>query len=276
MRIMHEIGIRQGRLSPAIDGRMPQFPWQSWKDEFVRARRCGFTAIEWLFAAHDYEQNPIWMDSEHDEILRHGADTGVCVRSLCADYFIVHPLFRVSDDARRHSVRVLNGLIVASARVGIEVVVVPVLEASEIRTAGERAQLLDSLSQPLALAAAHGVRLALETELPGLECRALVERHHPTLGACYDTGNAAARGHGVAADVRALAPYLCGVHIKDRKRNGPSVPLGQGDADFAAFFKVAAEVGYSGPLILEAPVGEDPVSTAMAHLAFLKAYDLDR
>lgn len=273
---MYEIGIRQGRLSPAIDGRIAQFPWQSWKDEFVRARRCGFAAIEWLFADHDYEQNPIWIDSEHDEILRQSADTGIRIRSLCADYFIAHPLFGVSDRTRRHCVNVLNRLVVASARLGIEVVIVPVLEASEVRTAGERAQLLDSLREPLALAAARGVRLALETELPGLEWRAFVERHHPTLGACYDTGNAAARGYDVAGDVRALAPYLCGVHIKDRKRNGPSVPLGQGDADFAAFFKVAAEVGYSGPLIVEAPVGEDPVRTAMAHVTFLKAHDLDR
>ena len=273
---MREIGIRQGRLSPATGGRGHQFPWQSWKDEFVQARRCGFASIEWLFAADDYQQNPIWMDSEHDEILRQSVDTGIRVRSLCADYFVVHPLLRVSDQARRHNVAVLNRLVVASARVGIEIVVVPALEAAEIRTAGERAELIDALSEPLALAAAHGVRLALETELPGPEYRALVERHHPTLGACYDTGNAAARGYDVAADVRALAPYLCGIHITDRKRNGPSVPLGQGDADFPAFFRVAAEVGYTGPLIVEAPVGEEPVSTAMAHLAFLKTRDFDK
>ena len=268
---MREIGIRQGRLSPAVSGRNQYFPWHSWKDEFARARTCGFETVEWLFAAHDYEHNPVWSEAGQDEILEQAAATGVQVRCLCADYFMVHPFFRVSEDARRQSVAVLNRLVVSGARVGVRVIVVPALEASDIRTVAETTQLLDSLNEPLALAAAHGVRLGLETELPGPEYRALVERrHHPALGVCYDTGNAAARGYDVAADVRTLGPYLCEVHIKDRKRNGPSVPLGQGDADFGTFFRAASEAGYRGPLILEAPAGDEPVSVAAAHLAFLK------
>ena len=270
---MREIGIRQGRLSPAVAGETQHFPWRSWKDEFARARTLGFETIEWLFGAHDYEHNPLWIDAGPDEILGQIADTGTEVRTLCADYFIVHPFFRVSEDERRQSVNVLNRLVVASARVGVRILVVPALEASEIQTAAEMAQLLDSLNEPLALAAAHGVRLGLETELPGPEYRALVEQsRHPALGVCYDTGNAAARGYDVAADVRLLGPYLCEVHIKDRKRNGPSVQLGHGDADFGTFFRVASEIGYQGPLILEAPVGDEPVSMAAAHLAFLRRH----
>lgn len=268
---MNEIGIRQGRLSRAVAGRARHFPWHSWKAEFARARACGFNTVDWLFAAHDYEHNPIWTDAGQEAILTQIADTGILVGSLCADYFMVHPFLRVSEGGRRQSITVLNRLVVVGARVGIRIVVVPALEASEIRTVAEMAQLLDSLNEPLNLAEAHGVRLALETDLSGLEYRALFERrHHPALGVCYDTGNAAARGHAVGVDVRTLGPYLYLVHIKDRKQNGPSVPLGEGDADFGTFFKVAAEVGYRGPLILEAAVGDEPVSMAMAHLAFVK------
>jgi sugar phosphate isomerase/epimerase len=67
-----------------------------------------------------------------------------------------------------------------------------------------------------------------------------------------------------------LGPHLCEVHLKDRTRDGLSVRLGQGDADFGAFFNASAEVGYQGPLIVEAPVDEEPITAAMADLAFLK------
>lgn len=268
---MNSIGIRQGRLSPAGTGPIQRFPWRSWKDEFAHARRCGFGSIEWLFAADDYERNPIWTDDGREDILTQIADTGIRVDSVCADYFMAHPFFRVPEEARRQSVAVLNRLVVLGARVGIRIVVVPVLEASEVRTVTEIDQLLHSLTEPLALAATYGIRLGLETELPGPEYLALVEQcPHPALGVCYDTGNAAAKGYDVAADVRTLAPHLCEVHVKDRTRGGPSVRLGQGDADFEAFLRASAEVGYQGPLIVEAPVGDEPIATALADLAFLK------
>ena len=269
---MREIGIRQGRLSPAPAGRTQHFPSRSWKDEFVRARTCGFETVEWLFAAHDYEHNPIWVDAGQDEIREQIAGTGIQVRSLCADYFMAHPFFRVSEDARRQSVAVLNRLIVVSARVGVRIIVAAGARGERIRTPAEMAQLLESLNEPLAVAAAHGVRLGLETELPGPEFRALVERRrHPALGVCYDTGNAAAKGYDVAADVRVLAPYLCEVHIKDRKRNGPSVRLGQGDADFADILQSRLRSGLHGRPDPGNARRRRTGRTAAAQLAFLES-----
>ena len=238
---MREIGIRQGRLSPSAAGSIPGFPWESWKDEFALARRCGFDTIEWLFAAADYERNPIWTTRGHEEIVARIVDTGVRIGSICADFFMTHRFFRVPDEERSESVRILERLVVLASRFDIGIVIVPVLEASEIRQVAEAELLFDSLSHPLKLARTEDVRLAIETDLPAAELRWLIDqRQHEALGVCYDTGNAAHRGSDVAVDVRALAPYLCEVHIKDRKRNGPSVALRQGVADFPAFFRAAA------------------------------------
>ena len=268
---MTEIGIRQGRLSPAAAGAVPSFPWASWKDEFTRARACGFDTIEWLFADEGHERNPLWTAEGRKEISARIGDTGVRVRSVCADVFMPRPFFRVPDEERRGSVRILERLLLQASSIGIGIVIVPVLEGSAIRRADEAELLFDSLSQPLDLARNEGVRLALETDLPAPALRRLIERRrHDALGVCYDTGNAASEGRDPAAEMRALAPFLCEIHIKDRKRHGPSVPLGEGDVDFRSVFSASADVGYEGPLILEIPATRSPETAARASLAFLK------
>lgn len=261
----------QGRLSPPVLGRLQAFPWSSWEEEFTRARECGFDIIEWLFEAERYEQNPIWTESGLNRIRKRIAATGVQVRTLCADYFMAHPFFRVSEHERAQSVAVLTSLITRAATVGVRTILVPVLEASEIRTDAEKVELLSSLSEPLSLAADHGIRLGLETELLADEYRDLIEQgNHAALGVYYDTGNAAAIGYDVITDLVTLNPFLCGVHIKDRRRGGPNVPLGQGDVDFMNVFRVLAKVGYSGPIVLETASGADFLSIASRHLKFVK------
>ncbi|MBM3777715.1 MAG: sugar phosphate isomerase/epimerase [Acidimicrobiia bacterium] len=255
---MNEIGIMQGRLSPPVAGRVQAFPWSSWEDEFTRARECGFDTIEWLFEEPRAVDNPLWSAPGRDRIRRRVADSGVSVRSVCADYFMTHPFFRVPDHERTRSVDVLETLIGHARSLGIRTILVPVLEGCEIRAAQEAIDLLKALRRPLGIAHDAAVTIALETELPSSEYRALVEdAGSPALGIYYDVGNAAAKGYDPVADLRALGPWLRGVHVKDRPRGGASVPLGQGDVDFAAFFSELAAVGYGGPLVVQAATGAD-------------------
>lgn len=270
---MNEIGILQGRLSPPVPGRVQAFPWSSWEAEFEHARACGFDAIEWLFEEPRAEDNPLWSALGRERIRRLSADTGIALRSVCADYFMAHPFFRAPADECARSVEVLQTLIRHAAGVGIRTILVPVLETCEIRTPQEKDALLAALRQPLALAGAEGVTIALETELPAGDYCALVEESaHPALGIYYDAGNAAAKGYDLAADVRALAPWLRGVHIKDRKRGGSSVPLGEGDADFRALFGALAGIGYDRPVVLQAASGNDYLGLARGYARFVREH----
>lgn len=270
---MNELGIMQGRLSPPVERRLQAFPWNSWEKEFAHARACGFDAIEWLFEAEDYEQNPLWTDAGVEKIQSLADETGVVVRSVCADYFIAQPFFRVGESERLRSVAVLNQLISRAAQLGIKVILVPILEENELQNEKEKVQLLESLRGPLELAGAHGIRLGLETELPATEYKELIEQgDHPALGVYYDVGNATARGYDPAADVRILSKHLCGIHIKDRKRNGPSVLLGQGDVNFSECFTALAEARYTGLLILQTAFGDDFLSIAKTHLSFVRQH----
>jgi len=267
------IGIVLGRLSPPVPGRLQAFPWRSWREEFSRARASGFASLEWVFDGDRHEENPIWTADGTAEIREYIADTGIRVDSVCADYFMIHPLFGVAERVRAETIQVLEQLIRQAAAIGIRTLLLPVLEGTEIRSGRDKRELLECLRRPLELARAHRLRIGLETELPAEEYRALVEEAgHPALVVYYDVGNATAQGFDVASDVRILGPHLGGVHIKDRRRGGPSVALGRGDVDFPAFFAALAEAEYGGTLVLQPATTADYLGAAATNLTFVRGH----
>jgi L-ribulose-5-phosphate 3-epimerase len=267
---MNAIGIMQGRLSHRQGQPVQSFPWMSWQEEFPLARACGFDRIEWLLTADRLDDNPIWTDEGVREIRRQITTTGVAVTSVCADCFIRRPFVGVSNDERHGNEAVLERLVARCGQIGIEVVLIPLLEGGAIRDPGEGLTVLSSLGRALAMAEASSIQLGLESDMPAPTLRKLIDDSgSPALGAYYDVGNAVSGGHDVVADVHALAPVLCGVHLKDRKRDGGSTALGDGDVDFGAFIKALNAVGYSGPLILETPAGPDPLDSARKNRAFI-------
>jgi L-ribulose-5-phosphate 3-epimerase len=270
------VGIMQGRLSPPVSFRLQAFPTGSWKKEFENARSIGLDTIEWLFEAedgrgHTYLQNPLWNEAGRIEINQAVETSRVQVRTCCADYFMPHPFFRVTEAERFESIAILLQLIENVSQIGVQSILLPVLEISEIRTKGEKELLLESLKKPLDLAAKKNISLGLETELPAEEyLELIVEAHHPALGVYYDTGNNAAQGHDITEDAGILAPHLVGVHIKDRKKGGGTVFLGQGDADFDGFLSCIKANGYEGPVILQTAFGEDYMGIALQHKKYIQ------
>lgn len=256
----------QGRLSPA--GARPQaFPIATWRQEFATARGCGFDRIEWLVTADGLDANPLI--AALDEVRECIVESGVKVTSLCADYLIERPLVRVTAAEQREGIALLDRVIAQASRIGIEVVVVPVIEGNALQSRAEGRALLDALSSSLVRAGELGVRVALESDLPAADLRSLIDTS-PALGVCHDIGNAAHHGCDSAAELRTLAALVSVIHVKDRRRGGPSVPLGDGAADFGAILNALAEINYDGPLILETPRGLDSVASATGHLAFLQ------
>ena len=60
-----------------MPGRLQAFPWSSWEQEFRQAPACGFDAIEWLFTADGYQQNPIWTEAGLERIRQQATTTGI-------------------------------------------------------------------------------------------------------------------------------------------------------------------------------------------------------
>lgn len=263
------LGIMQGRLSPARE-RPQSFPSDSWQEELARARSFGFELLEWLFTAAGYERNPIW-SSEGVAIVRERVKaSGLRVESICADYFVAHPLVRMPDPERSQHIQVLNALIARAAELGSRVIVVPALEEGDVYGPDDIAALAGALRGSLSLAKAEGVTLALESNMPADRYLELVSAA-PLLGICFDTGNRTAAGLDIVSDIAHLARHVRVVHIKDRLLGGPNVPLGTGAAPLDAFLAALVDAAYSGPVILETTVGENYAAHARRNLDFVRS-----
>ena len=270
---MNLIGIMQGRIYREPFRPLQSFPWETWEQEFFRARALGFDCLEWLFDREAWERNPIWTEAGRRRLRELIRGTGVAVPTLCAHYFIDGSLLSPREPARTATLEIMTALIGHAASVGVRVLVVPLLEEAGLDTPARRRLARQSLRACLPALESAGVSLALETDLPGPEMAAFLEEvGHPGVGVCFDTGNAAALGYNPGAEVRQLKPWLAEVHIKDRLYQGPSVPLGEGAVDFAAFFPVLADLGYEGPIILETQTGEDAENMARRHRDFVAGH----
>ena len=261
----------QGRISPPPPGRLQAFPLATWEGEFSRARALGFDFIEWIFEDERHEENPLFSKAGRRRITELAGEHGVQVASVCADYFMPHPFFRVSSGDRQYSIDMLRSLIESCAEIGATLILVPVLEVSAIREEREVDELAEALTACLPAAHAAKVRLGLETELPVAQYAGLIERiGNEAVGAYYDIGNAASQGYDCASDIRTLGASIYGLHIKDRVRDGVSVPLGQGAADFPSIFNALHDISYRGRGVLQTAFGPDYMAFARTHLRFVE------
>ena len=71
-----------------------------------------------------------------------------------------------------------------------------------------------------------------------------------------------------------LKPWLGSVHIKDRVLGGGTVPLGTGNTDFDACFRLIKATDFKGPYILQAARDEElsEVELAIQNRRFVEQY----
>ena len=262
---MNRIGIMQGRLSPPISGRIQAFPKDTWADEFPRAQAAGLQCIEWIYEVYGAEDNPLASSQGLSQMVALCRRYSVDVSSLCADYFMDRPLLRVSVTVGQERLEKLLWLLRQCSLAGIERVVLPFVDRSEIRTDNELATVVASLRNVLPEAEQLGVELHLETSLPPLRFRDLLAQFDsPYIKVNYDIGNSAALGYDPKAEVGAYGKRIGSVHVKDRLRHGSTVPLGTGDADLNYCFAALKALGYQGDFILQVARGPEGEEVAWA------------
>jgi L-ribulose-5-phosphate 3-epimerase len=143
-------------------------------------------------------------------------------------------------------------------RLGMRLVIGSGGEATE----EDRAALIATLRELGDDAAARDLTICLETH-PGITVnaaqmlRTMQEVDHPAVKLNFDTGNILYYNEGadVVAELRAVAPYIGHVHLKDsrgRLRDWYFPALGEGGAvDFASVGRVLNDNGFFGPFSIE-------------------------
>ncbi len=248
----------QGRLSPREGGRFQSFPAAQWREEFARAAECGLQRIEWIIDDPEWESNPLMSDAGRREIAALSSRTGVKVRSACADLFMPRPLHSAEAAEQRARENALERMIAAAGAAGLEHIDIPFVDASAIVGTAAFETVVSVFQHAAPLAERAGLKLCLETSLAPEPFRDLLERiDHPSVGANHDIGNSASLGYAAKAEFAAIGRWISCVHIKDRVRGGGTVPLGTGDADFAATFAELRARAYKGHFVLQAARGTE-------------------
>ncbi len=263
----------QGRLLPKYQGRYQAFPIGNWQDEFKVAKECGLDLIEFILDFNDAEENPLLKSGGVNEIADTSKDTGVSVQTICADYFMEAPLHSSDDKVVKKSFKVLEKLLETAKALEITDIVIPCVDQSSLKTKEAVDRFVKQITKIIPIIEAENINLSLETDLapkPFLELLDKLNSKNITVN--YDIGNSAALGFDSDEELTTYGDRITDIHIKDRVLDGGPVTLGEGNADFAKFFKKLKEFDYKGPFIMQAYRDDEGVEIFKKQLDWVKKY----
>lgn len=255
---MKSLGIMQGRLLPRYENRYQSHPLNYWQAEFYIARDLGFDQIEFILDYNDYEKNPLIKKGGIAEIKSIIKETGVQLKSICADYFMEAPFH---SKEQKKSEKVLKQLLINASKLNIIDIVIPCVDQSTLKNKDDVDLFVKSIKKVLPLAEKYSININFETDLNPKKFKQLLERFNSKyIKVNYDIGNSAALGYNPINEFKAYGTYVSDLHIKDRVLNGGSVLLGTGNADFISIFKELKKYKFKGNIIMQASRTEEYIT----------------
>lgn len=264
------LGVMQGRLLPKYKNRFQAHPVGYWKEEFHLAKELGIDCIEFILDFNDLNKNPLMTKKGVLEIKAISEETGVLVKTICADYFMEAPLHSIDNTVSKVSFDILTKLIENTDILQIDDIVIPCVDISSFSDNDSINRFIKVIKKALPLLELKKINLSLETDLsPSKFCSLLNQIPSSRVKVNYDIGNSASMGFDPEEELNAYGERISDVHIKDRNLGGGSVVLGQGHADFDKFFKKLKEINYTGPFVMQAYRDDEGIEIFREQLAWL-------
>ena len=251
---MKKIGIMQGRLLPKYMARYQAHPVSYWQAEFNIAKELGFDQIELILDYNEYKKNPLMNDDGIKQIKQSIKQTGIKVKSICADYFMEAPFHSVHQ---KKSEKVLKTLVKNAKKLNVVDIVIPCVDQSTLKNKEDFKMFVSSINKILPFAEKYGIFINFETDLNPKRFKSLLNKFDSNnVKVNYDIGNSASLGYNPKEEFKAYGDYISDLHIKDRVLNGGSVKLGMGNADFDVVFELLKKYKFKGNIIMQAAKAE--------------------
>ena len=262
------IGFMQGRLSPRIDGKIQAFPWPYWEAEFPLAKALGLSFMEWTLDQERIFENPLMTEAGRATIRHLSTVNDILVPSLTGDCFMQAPFWKAKGQEQLELISTCEKVLNACADVGIKFVVIPLVDNGALTTQQEEDLLVKILLDFVPLMQKCGLVIAFESDFPPPKLAEFIARLPAApFGINFDMGNSASLGWEPEEEIRLLATRIVNVHVKDRVLGGTTVPLGQGNVDFAKVFAALRMANYNGNFILQTARAADD-----DHMKALRGY----
>lgn len=269
----------QGRLLPPINNTIQSFPKDSWQMEFPLAQELNLDCIEFIFDGKNYASHPLMTPSGLKEIQKLEQENNIQVLSVCADFFMIHPIHRGNTEKKATNLQILKDLIIYCSGLEVRDIVIPCVDNSKLHNDTDLQVFKSGINECLSLAEECNLNLTLETDLdPADFTQLLQDFNSDNLKINYDTGNSASIGYNPEVELHSYGKWITDVHIKDRVFGGSTVPLGEGDANFSLIFASLQKLNYQGIFILQTArkeTGEEK-ATIKEYLDFIHKYHLGK
>jgi L-ribulose-5-phosphate 3-epimerase len=249
------VGFIQGRLSLIKNNRIQSFPWGEWQNEFIKASMIKLSLIEWTIDSERFSENPLVTQSGYKEIISLSTKYNIKVPSVTCDFFMENPVWKSDPSVIREGIiSIVNGM----AKIGSQILVIPLVDNSSLKNISDTKAVKDFFINLIPELDKANVTVAFESDLnPKKFSKFINEFEKKYFGINYDLGNSASLGFDSAEEFMAYGSRIINVHVKDRKKGGNTVPLGEGDADFPKVFRFLRETDYKGNLILQTARSKD-------------------
>ena len=242
----------QGRLSPVVNGKIQEFPWDSWQQEFDVASSLGFETMEWTLDQDRLYENPLMTKKGQLDIIKLCDTYGISIPSLTGDCFMQAPFWKLSGAEKIDRQKDLISILKGCKKIGINQIVIPLVDGGRIDNSEQELALLEFLFDIEQDIYNMGMQIVFESDFDPEKLKLFIGQFSPhTFGINYDIGNSAALGFDVKKEFNAYGDRILNVHIKDRVLGGTTVPLGDGNANFEEVFHQLTKIRYKGNYILQ-------------------------
>lgn len=249
---MNNIGFMQGRLCDRVDGKIQAFPWRDWESEFPSAAAIDLHLMEWTIDQERLYENPLMTADGQKRIRELCRNHDISIGSLTGDCFMQAPFWKVAGEDRTNLQRDFLAIGSACAQVGIQMMVVPLVDNGRIDTSEQEDVLVKFLLEQQQFLRDTNLQVIFESDFKPAELARFINRLPvEQFGINYDIGNSAALGFNPTGEFAAYGSRVVNVHVKDRVLGGTTVPLKTGSADFDAVFTALARQNYGGNYILQ-------------------------
>lgn len=241
------IGFMQSRLSSNSKNKLQFFPWNNWEEEFYVGSKNNYRFIEWTIDSYKIDKNPFYVDRKRISDLK--ARTNFHITGVTCDFLMENPYYK-TDVISIDSYEYLKKTIESCHKLGVKYVIFPLVDNGSIKNLSydKLFNSLNNISQLLD----KNVNIIFELDLEPYKVLDFIKNFDAIkFGINYDTGNSASYGFEFEDEMNIYFNYIKNIHIKDRKKNSISVPLGSGDFDFKKFKYFFNNNDYKGALILQ-------------------------
>ena len=246
-QVTKRIGFMQGRLSPLVNGRIQAFPGEHWYEEFRIANKLSLLNMEWTVDTPTYASNPLVKKWQHSRIREISMQHTVKIPSVTCDFYMENPHW---DTPTSDTEEVIREILEGMKQIGASILVIPLVDNSSIRSRQNTDLTFFRQWEPFLRD--NQLNIAFELDLdPEVALDFINEFPRDIFGINYDIGNSAAFCFDPIEEINLYGDRVKNVHVKDRVKNGTTVPLGQGDADIVTVIRKLVEAKYTGNYIMQ-------------------------